>query len=372
MNNVRALFQIPDDISYFNLAGISPLLKTVRNAGENAVSRKSSPWLMTPETFFHETEIARGLFARLIGAEAGDIALIPSASYGMATALLNLKLKAGDEIIVQAEEFPSVYLPLEKFCRQHEAKCIVVARPPDGNWTPAVIAAINSKTRALALSPAHWTDGSVVDTVKVGACARDVDAMLILDGCQSIGAVLFDVKNTKPDFLIVPTYKWLMGPYSYGFLYVSPRFQSGNPLEENWVSRKGAENFLTLGAYEPHYQAGARRFDMGERSNPIALPMTIAALEQLLTWRPEWISERLAQITDEIATCAASKGYTVHPKPNRSPHFLGLRRHGKITPELVDQFSAQKIYLSLRGDCLRIAPHLHNTRADLERLFAAL
>jgi selenocysteine lyase/cysteine desulfurase len=164
----------------------------------------------------------------------------------------------------------------------------------------------------------------------------------------------------------------MMGPYSFGFLYVSPKYQTGTPLEENWVSRLGAENFSSLGKYESHYQAGARRFDMGERSNPVLLPMAIRAIDQILEWAPEKISSRLRELTGEIASHATKRGYSVYDEAFRSPHFLGLRFPGKITPEVADRFSSKKIYLSVRGDCLRIAPHLHVTRADMDRLLESL
>src|SRR5262249_55415365 len=110
----RGLFDIPDDIVYMNIGFMSPLLKSVRHVGEQAVSRKSSPWLFKPEDFLVETEAAREHFAKIINASADDVALIPSATYGVSAAAKNIKLNEGDEILVQAEEFPSVYYPLKK------------------------------------------------------------------------------------------------------------------------------------------------------------------------------------------------------------------------------------------------------------------
>ncbi|MDH3945393.1 MAG: hypothetical protein OET45_01895, partial [Chromatiales bacterium] len=86
IENQRHLFRIPDDITYLNCAYMSPQLNSVEAAGIEGLRRKSAPWEITTEDFFTDSERARELFARLIGARANDIAFIPSASYGIATA----------------------------------------------------------------------------------------------------------------------------------------------------------------------------------------------------------------------------------------------------------------------------------------------
>lgn len=103
----RHLFDIPDDIAYFNCAYMSPLMKQVREAGVQGVLRKSSPWLMKPADFFAESREAKSLFAKLINADTDDIALVPAASYGMSVAANNLPISPGQKILMLAEQFPS-------------------------------------------------------------------------------------------------------------------------------------------------------------------------------------------------------------------------------------------------------------------------
>ena len=103
----RHLFEIPDDIAYLNCAYMSPLMKPVVAASSIGLQRKATPWTVTPQDFFTESERARGLFGRLIGAPADDVAIVPSASYGIATAAANLPVSAGQEILVLRDQFPS-------------------------------------------------------------------------------------------------------------------------------------------------------------------------------------------------------------------------------------------------------------------------
>jgi len=115
----RHLFDMPDDIAYLNCAYMSPLMKPVIDAGVAGMSRKAQPWTITPQDFFSDSEAARGLFARLIGADAGDIAIVPSASYGIASAAANVPVAKGQEILVLAEQFPSNVYSWRELGRQH-------------------------------------------------------------------------------------------------------------------------------------------------------------------------------------------------------------------------------------------------------------
>src|SRR5690606_28861799 len=116
---------------------------------------------------------------------------------------------------------------------------------------------------------------------------RQCGALLILDGTQSVGAMPFNINDVQPDALICASYKWLLGPYSIGLAYFSEAFDSGIPIEENWINRQGSDNFQGLVNYEDRYLPKARRYSVGEASNFVLLPMLGAAMEQILEWQPE-------------------------------------------------------------------------------------
>ncbi len=232
----RHLFDLPDGLTWLNCAYMSPQTRAVSEVGREAVLRKAQPWRVKPEDFFTESEALRRLFATLVGAEdAEGVALVPSASYGMAVAAANLPVRVGQRLLVLAEEFPSNVYPWRDLAERSGGQMVTVRRPEDGDWTRVVLGEMDERTALVAVPHCHWTDGSLVDLVRVGERARELGAALAVDATQSLGALPLDVAEVRPDFLVAAGYKWLMGPYSLGYLYVAPRWRTGRPLEHNWL-----------------------------------------------------------------------------------------------------------------------------------------
>ena len=372
----RSHFDIPSDVAYLNCAYMSPLMNSVVRAGEEAVRGKSQPWGTTSEDFFTQSEQARALFGELIGTSADGVAIVPSASYGIATAAKNLPFESGQEILVLAEQFPSNIYSWQRLATEKQGSVHTVAAPEETSkgldWTPAILAAISPRTAIVALPQCHWTDGALIDLSTISRKAKEFGAALVLDLSQSLGAMPFDVQDIDPDFMVAPTYKWLMGPYAMGFLYVAPRWRHGKPLEEGWIVRKGSENFAGLVDYEHEYQPGARRFDMGERANFQLMPMAVKALEQLRDWGIANIADTLKSRTTIIAERAAALGLKTGNADLRAPHFLGLRFPGDMPQDLLQQLAEKQVHVSIRGKAIRVTPHLYNTDDDIDRLFTAL
>jgi selenocysteine lyase/cysteine desulfurase len=368
----KHLFNIAERITYLNCSYMSPQLLKVSEAGFRGMLQKETPWELTVQDFFENSEKARQLFARLIDAEADDIAIISAASYGISTAAKNLKPESDEKIILLQDQFPSNVYPWQALAREKNAGIDMVTRPADGDWTAALLSRINASTAIVALPHCHWTDGSLVDLTKIREECDKVEAALVIDATQSLGAIPFSVKKIRPDYLISACYKWLLGPYSLGFMYVHPSRQNGEPLEHNWIHRKNSEDFAGLVSYREDFQPGARRFDVGERSNFALLPMAIAALEQILEWGVSEIAKTLSVFTDQIAQQANALQLHVLPPHLRAGHMIGLRFSNGVPPDLIKRLSDQQIYVSVRADSIRVAPHLYNRVQDIERFFAAM
>jgi selenocysteine lyase/cysteine desulfurase len=372
ISNQRALFDIPDDVSYLNCSYLGPTLASARRAGEAAVGRKSSPWKIVAADFFTEADEARALFAALIGASPADIAITPSAGFGVSTAAVNLPLERGQSVVLLEGEFPSNYYAWERLARERGASLAVVPRPADGDWTEAVVGRIGPDAGIVSCVACHWTDGSLVDLVRVGERCREVGAALVVDATQWVGAAPFSVEEVQPDFLAVAAYKWLLSPYGTGFLYVAPKWQGGRPLEEGWIPREGSDDFRNLVRYRSEFRPGAVRFDVGERSNMIALPMVNESLRQILAWGVAGIAETLGSVTERIAERARDLGFEAAPASRRAPHIVGLRLAGDVPEDLAARLAAERVYVSLRGPSVRLSPHLYVTDDDLDRFFDAL
>lgn len=370
ISNQRHLFDIPADVVYMNCASHSPLLRKSFDAGQQAVMRKAHPWGSFREDAAAECETLRGVFARLVGASHRDVAIVPSTSYGIATAAANLPVARGQKIVVLQDQFPSnyhawVYLALEK-----GAELVTVARPANGDWTSAILERIDDSTAIAALPPCHWTDGSLVDLQPIGERCRAVGSAFVIDATQACGARPVDVRKLRPDFLAASGYKWLLCPYTLSFLYAAPHRQGGRGLEHHRTN--SANDGRAMGEHDSVVGDGARRYDMGERNNPIGLPMAIAAIEQILAWDPAEVTETVKPLTDRIAEMAVERGFTVPPAAHRVAHVIGMRRQDGVPGDVDKRLAAKNVHVSLRGDSIRVSPHVFNSLEDVERLFAAL
>jgi selenocysteine lyase/cysteine desulfurase len=376
----RHLFDIPDDVAYLNCAYMSPLMKPALEAGVAGLARKSHPWELTPDKFFTGSDELRATAAQLIDCSADCIAIVPSASYGIATAARNLPVKRGQSILVLAEQFPSNYYAWQRRAEENGASLKVVAWPEDHDWTAAVLNSLTADVAIAALPHVQWTTGGRLDLVRIGEACRKLGAALVLDLTQSLGALPFSVGSLKndlqngvqPDFAVAASYKWLLGPYSVGLLYVAPKWHGGIPLEENWIQRANASDFSSLILYTENYDAGARRFDMGERSNFALLPAAVRAMKQLLEWDVAQISETAGALNRQLAEAATDLGFFAPAEPLRAPHYLALRRKEAIPKELPEMLAREKVFVSVRGRSIRVAPHVYNTAEDCERLIACL
>jgi len=379
----KHLFSLPESVHYINCAYMSPMMKRVEEAGIAGIRAKSLPHLVKPIDFFPDVHRLRQAFAELIGAASHEsIALIPSVSYGMSIVERNLRRnpnsKPGGNIVLLQDEFPSVVYPCYRMSEQHGLEVRMVAAPKRDaergkRWNEALLEAIDRSTTLVALSGVHWTDGTRFDMRALRKRTRDVGALLVIDGTQFLGAMPFDVQHIQPDALIAGSYKWMMGPYSIGAMYLGEFFADGVPNEEGWLNRLGSEDFSRLVEYQREYQPGMMRYSVGEQSNFILVPMFLAAVEQLLEWRVSEIESYIQHLTAELFAEFAALGCTVEDEVWRSKHLWGVRLPKNVNVSRVqEQLAARNVYVSVRGDAVRISPNVYNDARDVEALIDAL
>jgi selenocysteine lyase/cysteine desulfurase len=372
----RELFDVPREICYLNSASYSPLPLRTLEAGRAAVGRKGRPWTLDADFARRQHERARTAAARLINADPADIALVPSISYGVATAAKGLTIARGSRVIVLENDHSSPVLEWHHRAEAQGFAVETVRQPEDGDWTTAVLAVIERSgappVGLASISSVHWSDGGLVDLEQVTTALRRRGALFLIDATQSAGVLAMDVKRLDPDFVLFPTYKWLVGPYGRAFLYVAKRHQDSIPLEQTAAARRNVRAENEVYFTDLSYVGDARRFDMGERDHFISLEMAAIGMEMVAEWGAPAIAERLAMLTGRIEDSVRSLGARVLERRVRAPHILCLGFKDGMPQGLIEGLAADGVYVAARLGRLRVSPHVFNDETDTERFVAAL
>jgi selenocysteine lyase/cysteine desulfurase len=372
----RTLFEMPRHVCYLNAASYSPLPLRTLEAGRAAVARKGTPWTLDAGFAHAQYERTRAAAARLINADVADVALTPSVSYGVATAAKLLVIPRGSRVIVLENDHSSPVLEWRARATAQGFTVETVSRPDDGDWTSAVLAIIERPgappVGLASISSVHWSDGGLIDLDAVRGALKRHGALFLIDATQSAGVLAMDVKRLDPDFVLFPTYKWLLGPYGRAFMYIAKRHQGGIPLEQTPYGRRDvrADNLVYFA--DLRYTADARRFDMGERDHFISMEMAAIGMEMVAEWGAAAIAQRLSMLTDRIAWELRGLALDVPDRSLRAPHLLSLAFKSGMPAGLIEGLASEGIYVAPRLGRLRISPHVYNDEIDADRFVAAL
>jgi selenocysteine lyase/cysteine desulfurase len=231
-----------------------------------------------------------------------------------------------------------------------------VQNPNDHDWTSAVLETIERAGAApvaiVSISSVHWADGAELNITAIARAVRARGAVFLIDATQGAGVLDLDVRALDPDFVVFPTYKWLLGPYGRAFIYVAKRHQGGIPLEQTSYGRKAVRAEQDVYFTDTDYVGDARRFDMGERDHFISMEMASIGMEMMADWGAEPIATRLGALTERLA------------------QLLGFP--GGVPKGLTETLAAQKIYVAPRLGRLRVSPHVYNDEADIDRFAQVL
>lgn len=371
----RHLFSLPDDVSYLNCAYMGPLPESVELAGYQGIARKTLPYEISRADFFEPVAELRRLFARLILLDNPEqVAVVPSVSYGIANVVKNVKIAPGQKVVTIEEVFPSNFYAWKRLADEHGAQVQLVQPPSEMTgrgkiWNQRILEAIDKQTVAVALPQVHWTDGTLFNLAEIRRRTREVGALLIVDGTQSVGAYPFNFSEVEPDALIVAGYKWLLGPYGLGLAYFGDYFNDGVPIEENWINRLHSDRFENLVNYQPVYRPGAQRYGVGESSQFVSIPMLTAAINLILGWGVENIQSYCHYLSQPYLNELVALGFQLENEQDRSGHLYGVRLPERVHIELLQkEAAARQVYVSFRGDAVRISPHLYNDSRDMEKL----
>jgi len=372
----RDLFAIPAGVTYLDTAAHGPRLRAVQAAAQAALDAGTAPWRLTTDDWEAAVEAVRAGAAALFDGDPDAVALVPSAAYGVAVAARNLPLRAGDAVLVLDGQFPSNLLPWQQRCSEIGARLAAAQRRDGGDWTDAVLAALDADPaiRVIALPHVYWRDGQLLDLDRIAARGRAGGAALVLDLSQSFAALPVSIARWQPDFVVTVGHKWALGATGLAYLWAAPHWRAhGVSIEQHWLARDVGNSWRFSVDCAAPYRPGARRFDAGGVVDPLRLAMAGAALRQVNAWGVETIAAQLRVRTAALMQALDEHGLASWIAARPVAHFVGVRPPGADALRAVGAaLTAAGVVATTRHGIVRLAPHLHVDVADMRRVAAIL
>lgn len=318
---------------------------------------------------------ARAIAAELLGASPQEIAFVPSTSAGLSLVAAGLDWQPGDNVVIPDSDFPSNIFPWLNLRRRGVEVRALPARADGLTTVEDVAATVDARTRLVALSSVHYATGACTDVDAIGRFLQSRGILFCVDAIQSFGVLPLSAQYV--DFLTADAHKWMLGPQGMGILYVKQaHFERLHPALLGWKSVATSKDFTQLAIEFP---PSARRYEPGSL-NALGLVGLHAALSLLRDVGVAAIAERLAALRAYLAPRLEQKGYQVlGPTTSIRPSGITSFRCASddAAAALYRRLDERKIVLSLRDDpekrkCLRVAPHLYTTEAELDTLLGAL
>lgn len=364
-----------EGVTYLNAASQGPLPLAASRAGREALALKERPWTIGPQTHFSVLAETRGLLARLLGAREESVAIVTGAGQVVNAVARGLDLAEGEEILLAPHEFPSNDLPWRWLARRGVAIRVADGADPTGAISAErLAAAIGPRTRVVAFAHVSFLHGGRIDPGPVVEAARRVRAVTVVDGSQAAGALPFDFGASGVDVYASSGYKFLLGPYGCGVGLFSPQVLGRLAVGDiSWWAVNGADDLNHLPT-SVELKPGARRYDAHEPAALNNLMPLAESLRLLLEATPALVQANALALGDRLLAALPEKYEPASPlDPASRSHILCLRaRTARETAQAYERLRAAKVFTALRGDRIRVSPHLYSTPEDVDRLLAAL
>ncbi|HSD21402.1 MAG TPA: aminotransferase class V-fold PLP-dependent enzyme [Anaeromyxobacter sp.] len=364
-----------EGVAYLDAASQGPIPLAASRAGREALALKERPWRITETTYVSAVAEARSLAARLLGAREESVALVTGAGQVVNVVARGLDLGEGDEIVLAKHEFPSNDLPWRWLGRRGVTIRVVEPDHPCGAVSGERLAeAVGPRTRVVAFAHVSYLHGGRIDPGPVVDAARRFGAITVLDGSQAAGALPFDFGASGVDVYAASAYKFLLGPYGCGIgLFSAQALDRLAVGDVSWWAVKGAEDF-----HHPPTQIelrpGAQRYDAHEPAAFFNLYPLAESLRLLLEATPAVVQAHARALGDHLLARLPTGFSPASPlEPGARSHIVCLSaRTASATAVAFERLRAAKVWASLRGDRIRVAPHLYSTPEDVDRLLAEL
>jgi selenocysteine lyase/cysteine desulfurase len=357
---------------YLNNASVGPIPERTRLALEAFNAKRTAPHLLPDRDLFPMLDAARQAAARLIGAEPGEIALMPSTSAGLNVAARALPLTRGDVVLLSDREFPANVYPWLALRRQGIDVELAPVTPegfPDEDYLVERLA--DPRVRALTVSFVQFSNGWKADLARLGSACRANGAWLVVDAIQGLGASPLDVRSLPVDLLACGGQKWLLSPWGSGFLYVRRELATRlEPMAVGWLAIEGTDDFANLLRYGDRLRADAKRFELPNAfHDSLGLAVSVGLLLELGV---DAIDAYTRSLGEPLIAWARKHGVPVI-SPADGEHRSAIVCLAPPEPqETHRRLRHAGILCALREGALRFAPHCYNTLEEVERAVGVL
>ena len=357
------------ETTYLNNASIGPLPERTRRVLDAFTARRAAPHLLSHQELGAVTSEARAAAARLINADAEEIALVTNTSFGLNAAAGALPIEPGETVLVSDKEFPANVYPWlllrERGVDVELAPVSVEGWPSEGYLLERLK---DPRVRVLAISFVQFSNGYRADLDLLGAACRENGTYLVVDAIQGLGQLPLDVKRTPVDMLAAGGQKWLLSPWGSGILYVRRELvEKLRPVVAGWLSYEGVDDFSHLTDYDTTLRKDARRFELSTPPFQEMAAMT-ESINLLMELGVDRIANYLIHVRRPLLE-AAERGEFEIVSP------IGCGHDSSIvcvrTEHVAESYHALKqagVVGALREGSIRLSPHCYNTVEEMERV----
>jgi cysteine desulfurase / selenocysteine lyase len=365
-------FPIVKEVTYLNGASQGPWpTRTVQAVQEVAAVCQLPHTARAAEQPPYE-QIARERLARLMGADAGDIAFTSNTTHGMNIAVQGIAWREGDNIVVPQREFPALSYTMYNL-KERGVDVRFIPYAGAGPSVDELMAHVDSRTRAVACSAIMWDTGYRADLESLGRRCADAGCLLIVDGIQWVGARPLDVKALRVSTFATHGYKWLLSGFGIAALYVAP--EAVDRIAPTFV---GISSVASGGdGFEGHlnWKPGAARYQAGggNRIGWAALATSLGLIEDVGIAAIGERNSGLAEYLYAGLTRKESVEIVSSPDPAHRAQIIVFTLGSKERDAaMAKQLEDQGIIVALRPLGMRASPNFYNTEEEIDRLLTAL
>jgi cysteine desulfurase/selenocysteine lyase len=357
-DSIRAEFPALGNWTWLNTATFGQMPERTRAAVDRHFAHRNETACSDFLDWFDDVDGIRALIAQLINCRPDDIAFVMNAASALSLFLGGINWHPGDRIVTLRDEFPNQYY----FAASLAERGVELIEMDE-------ITSLPERTRAVLVSTVNYSNGYRPDVAHIAQIAHQADALLYVDGTQSVGALRFDVAAVKPDMLAVDGYKWLLCPNGATFFYISPDLRRTlRPSVMGWRSDKGWRSVDELHHGSPKLTEAAERYE-GGMLNFASIYGAAESVRMMLEIGTECIERRVLELAQMAADILRQSGASI---VNQNTNIVAAHWPDRDASALARKLQQQRIIVAARHGNLRVSPHFYNTEADLETLRAAL